>query len=105
MPAGILMDKNEVAFVTFYDEETQQVKFSVVPRSHVRAAIDSSLALTIPPNAPDDASVTITDEDARRLGGMALLCHTKHHPELRDRLQITTAAPMNWAPVARPPET
>lgn len=97
------MDKNEVAFVTFYDEGTQQVKFCVVPRSQVRVAIDASLVLTVPPHVPDDdAAVIITDEDARRLGGMALLCHTKHHPELRDRLQITTDTPLSWSSVTRP---
>ncbi|MFC0402856.1 hypothetical protein [Paraburkholderia rhizosphaerae] len=98
------MKDTEIAFISFYDEDTQQVKFCVVPRSRVRLVIDSALALPIPPDAPGDAAVQITDEDARKLGAMALLCHTKRHPELRDRLRITTEAPLEWAPLT-PPST
>ncbi|SDR21599.1 hypothetical protein SAMN05445850_3344 [Paraburkholderia tuberum] len=44
----------------------------------------------------------VTDEDARKLGGMAILIQAIAHPELRERLKITTEQPMDWAP-AKPP--
>ncbi|QYD67489.1 hypothetical protein KZJ38_14140 [Paraburkholderia edwinii] len=95
-------NEKEIAFVSFYDEETQLVKCCLVPRHKVRAAIDHASPVSIPLSAPDDSRAPITDEDARHLGGIALVCHTKLHPELLDRLQITFAAPVQWTPVARP---
>jgi hypothetical protein len=95
------MSKNEVAFISFYDEDAQQLKFCIVPRAHVQTSIDRALVMSVPPNAPEHSNEPITDEDARKLGGMAYLCHAKEHAELRERLQITTEEPMNWSP-ARP---
>jgi hypothetical protein len=88
----------ESAFISYYDEHTQQVKFCVVPRARVQSAIDRALAIPVPPDASENADGQLTDEDARKLGGIAILCHTKAHPELLPRLQITTEAPMNWTP-------
>lgn len=90
---------NESAFISYYDEHAQQVKFCVVPRALVQSAISRALSISIPPDVEAASSAEITDEDAGKLGGMALLCHTKAHPELRARLRITTAAPIDWTPV------
>jgi hypothetical protein len=95
---GILVS-NESAFISYYDEETQQIKFCVVPRARVQAAIDRALTLAVPPDSPENFDAPITNEDAHKLGCMALLCHTKAHPELQSRLQITAGAPMEWAPI------
>jgi len=95
-------NKREFAFISFYDEDTQQVKFCVVPRQHVQASIDSAVTLTAPPDAPENSTEPITDEDARKLGGIAYLCHAREHVELRQRLQITTEQPVDWAP-PKPP--
>ncbi|NML33413.1 hypothetical protein [Paraburkholderia antibiotica] len=98
------MNKRESAFISFYDKETGQVKFCVVLRERVQAAIDRALTLTLPPDAPDHSQAPFTDEDARKLGAMALLAHGNAHPELRERLEITTEAPMDWTPVEPPSE-
>ena len=98
------MTKREVAFVSFYDSDTGQVRFCIVPRSRVQGAIENALVLNIPPSAPDDSRDPLTDEDARKLGGMALLCHGKEHPELRDRLKITGGESVTWTSARRPSE-
>jgi len=96
---GILMVKGEVAFVSFYDSDTDQVRFCIVPRSRVQSAIDNALVMNVPPSAPDDSRDPLTDEDARKLGGMALLCHGKQHPELRERLKFAGAESVSWTAV------
>lgn len=94
------------ATIVFYDEDTQQLKLCTVFRREVQAVIDRELArsggMTIPPDALDHSSEPIGDEDARRLGAMAILMQAGAHEELRTRLQITTAEPVQWAP-AKPP--
>ncbi|MBC8740813.1 hypothetical protein F6X40_29785 [Paraburkholderia sp. UCT31] len=90
---------NESAFISYYDEQTQQIKFCVVQRAHVQSAIDRALTIPVPPDAPENSDTPITDEDARKLGSMAMLCHTKAHPELRARRQVTTEAPLVWTQV------
>ena len=67
-----------------------------VLRSRVQAAIDRSTALTIPPDVPEHSEKPLTDEDARKLGGMLMLMQGFSNPELRERLQITTDEPMDW---------
>ncbi|EEA02567.1 conserved hypothetical protein [Burkholderia sp. H160] len=96
------MTKPDRASIIFYDTDTQQLKMCTVSRVHVQAAIDRALAITIPPDAPENSPLPVTDEDARKLGGMAILIQAMAHPELRERLQITTERPMDWAP-AKPP--
>jgi len=96
------MSKREFAFISFYDEATQQVKFCVVPRAQIQASIDRALVLSAPPDAPERPTDPITDEDARKLGGIAYMCHAREHVELRERLQITTEEPMNWSPTPPP---
>nr|WP_158902596.1 hypothetical protein [Burkholderia sp. L27(2015)] len=96
------MSKREFAFISFYDEVTQQVKFCVVPRAHVQASIDRAVILNAAPDAPEHSSDPITDEDARKLGGIAYMCHAREHLELRERLQITTEEPTNWSPTPPP---
>ncbi|WP_027817429.1 hypothetical protein [Paraburkholderia bannensis] len=90
------MSKPERASIVFYDADTQQLKICTIPRSRVESAIERGMALTIPPDAPENSDAPVTDEDARKLGGMAILVQAIAHPELRARLQITTEAPMEW---------
>lgn len=52
--------------------------------------------MTIPSDATEGSTQPINDEDARKLGAMAILMQAGVHTELRDRLQITTAEPMVW---------
>jgi hypothetical protein len=95
------------ATIIFYDEDTQQLKMCTVFRREVQAVIDREIArtggMTIPPDAPEHSTQLIGDEDARKLGGMAILMQAGVHAELRERVQITTAEPINWTP-ARPPK-
>jgi hypothetical protein len=92
------VSNKDVAFVSFYDADVGQVKFCIVARSQVQSAIDRTLSISVPPDAPENSTEPITDDDARRLGGMALLCHGKMHPELRARFQITTEHALDWNP-------
>ena len=90
------------ASILYYDEDTQQLKICTVPRSRVQAIIDNASPMTIPPDAPEHSTSAITDEDARQLGSMAILIQAMAHLELRQRLQITTAEPMDWSPIKPP---
>lgn len=101
------MKKPPRATIVFYDEETEQIKMCTVFRKDVQAVIDREMArtggMTVPPDAEPHEELPITDEDARKLGGMAILMQAGAHPELRARLQMTTAEPVSWGPI-RPPE-
>src|ERR1700687_3379159 len=92
----------DTACITFYDEKIQTVRTCTVPRSHVQTAIDRALVLNVPPDAPEHSDQPITNEDARKLGGMAYLILATNYPELRARLKITTAEPINWSPIPKP---
>jgi hypothetical protein len=96
------MTNKDIAFVSFYDADVGQVKFCIVNRAQVQGAIDRALIITVPPDAAENSNEPITDDDARRLGGMAFLCHGKRHPELRARFQITTEHPVDWNPITPP---
>jgi hypothetical protein len=98
------MTKSDRASIIFYDADTRQLKMCTVSRSHVQSALDRALAITIPPDAPENSDAPVTDEDARKLGGMAILIQAMAHPELRARLKITTEAPMDWTPPRSPME-
>lgn len=91
------------ATIIFYDEDSQQLKMCTVFRREIQVAIDREIArtggTTIPPDAPEHSTQPIGDEDARKLGSMAILMQAFAHPELRERLQITTAEPVNWTPM------
>lgn len=106
---NIEMSKPSRVTIIFYDEDAQQPKMCTVLQREVQSIIDRENArgrgMTFPPGAEAHSTAPLTDEDARRLGGMAMLLQAAAHPELRERLQITTAAPMNWSLVTRPPET
>ncbi|NML35360.1 hypothetical protein [Paraburkholderia antibiotica] len=91
------MSDRQTAFITFYDEATGQVKFCVVPRPLVQTAIDRVISITVPPDAPEHPAAPFTDEDARELGGMAIMSLAGPNPELRSRLQISTETPLNWS--------
>ena len=95
------MSQKNRAVVTYYDDETQTVKTCVVLRHRVQGAIDAALSHTVDPEASD---APITDEHARLLGGMTFLLLAGGYPELRLRLQITTAEPMDWTPPKPPGE-
>lgn len=96
------------ASIIFYDERTQQLKMCTVFRHKVQAVIDEEIAwngdMTIPPGAQANAMQPVRDEDARRLGAMAILMQAGVHVELRERLQITTEATMDWTSICNPHE-
>ncbi|CAN7404364.1 hypothetical protein LJR230_002444 [Trinickia sp. LjRoot230] len=100
------MEKPPRATIVFYDEDLEQIRTCTVFRKDVQAVLDREIArsggMTIPPGAQVHDASALTDEDARQLGGLAILTQAGAHPELRARLQITTAAPVSWEPV-RPP--
>ncbi|MCA8293323.1 hypothetical protein LGN19_05890 [Burkholderia sp. AU30198] len=100
------MSKPRRATIVFYDEDTEQVTLCTVFRKDVQAALDrelkSGVAITIPPHAEPNDGCEITDEDARRLGGIALLMQAGVHPELRDRLKFADADGVDWSPVRHP---
>ena len=100
------MDKQARATIIFYDDETEQIKLCTVFRKEVQAVIDREIArsggMTIPPGAEAHEAQPITDEDARKLGGLAILMQAGAHPELRERLQITTAEPVDWTSPLHP---
>lgn len=96
------MEKPPRATIVFYDEEMEQVRICTVFRKEVQAVIDREIArsggMTIPPDAEANDARPLTDEDARQLGGLAILMQAGVHPELRPRLQITTKVPVDWTP-------
>jgi hypothetical protein len=100
------MSKPPRATIVFYDEQTQQLKMCTVFRREVQAVIDREIArsggMTIPPGAEEFGTEPIGDEDARKLGSMAILMQAGVHVELRERLRITTAEPINWD-IQKPP--
>ncbi|MBR8342587.1 hypothetical protein [Burkholderia ambifaria] len=100
------MSKPRRATIVFYDEDTEQVTLCTVFRNDVQAVLDremnAGVAITIPPHAEPNDGCPITDEDARRLGGMALLMQAGVHPELRERLKFAEAGSVDWSPVRRP---
>ncbi|MGC3025822.1 hypothetical protein ACPUER_11830 [Burkholderia sp. DN3021] len=102
------MSKPRRATIVFYDEDTEQVTLCTVFRKDVQAVLDREInqgvVITIPPHAEPNDGCEITDEDARRLGGMALLMQAGVHPELRDRLKFEEAQSVDWSPVRRPGE-
>jgi hypothetical protein len=102
------MSKPPRATIVFYDDETQQLRMCTVFRREVQGVIDRELArsggMTIPPDAQEHSSQPIGDEDARKLGALAILMQAGVHDELRKRLQITTAEPVNWTPTKPPAE-
>jgi len=93
------MTKPARAAIVFYDEETQEFKVCNVQRSKVQPLIERATVMPVP---IDEHDATITDEDARRLGGMVMLMQGHANPELRDRFRITTERPMNWESPQRP---
>lgn len=98
------MSQRQTAFISFYDEHSGQVKFCVVPRQFVQSAIDRVMTISVPPDAPEHSDIPFTDEDARKLGGMAIMAIAGANPELQSRLQITTEVPMEWRPTKPPTE-
>lgn len=94
------MTKAPRATIIFYDEDTQQIMLCNVPRKDVQSTINDAIARTggmkVPPDEPDHSTRPLTDEDARKLGGLAILVQAGVHAELRARLQITTAQPVQW---------
>jgi hypothetical protein len=93
--------KDQMAFISYYDEQAGQIRFCVVPRKFIQSSIDRVMSIAVPPDAPEHSAEPFTDEDARKLGGMAILTLAGPNPELRARLRITTDEPMQWP--NRPP--
>ncbi|OLL27977.1 hypothetical protein BTH42_30245 [Burkholderia sp. SRS-W-2-2016] len=94
--------KPQRASIIFYDENTGQIKVCSVMRSKIQPLLDKALTMNVPPDSADHSDQPITDEDARQVGGLAILLQGYANPELRARLQIATAEPMDWAPVIPP---
>lgn len=90
--------KPQRASIVFYDKDTGQLKLCNVLRSKVQTVLNSAMSMPVPPESSEHSDQPITDEDARQLGGMLILLQGFVNPELRDRLQISTAAPVNWTP-------
>lgn len=94
------MSKLPRATIVFYDEDVQQLKMCTVFRREVQTVIDREMArsggMTIPPDAHEHSPEPIGDEDARKLGAMAILMQAAVHAELRDRLRLTSGEPVNW---------
>ncbi|MCC8396893.1 hypothetical protein LJ656_30410 [Paraburkholderia sp. MMS20-SJTR3] len=101
------MKKPPRASIVFYDEDAQQLMICHVFRHEVQSVIDGAIARTggmrVPPDEPDHRTRPLTDEDARKLGGLAMLVQAGVNPELRERLQITTAEPVRWSYTESPP--
>ncbi|WP_244196206.1 hypothetical protein [Paraburkholderia susongensis] len=66
--------------------------------------LDHAMSMPVPPEAQEHSDQPITNEDARQLDGMMMLLQGYANPELRERLQITTAEQMNWTPMKPPTE-
>jgi hypothetical protein len=94
------MADNDKVFILYYDDERDTFRYSWLRRSAVEPFLDRAPVDALPSPAP---GAPITDEDARLLGGMAFMSMTGGRQSLRDRLEITTAAPMDWTPPAAPP--
>jgi hypothetical protein len=100
------MTKRPRATVIFYNEDLQQLQLCTVYRDEIQGAIERQLTRGSAMNVPlgsDDCTAPITDDTLRQIGGMAVLNQASVHPELRDRLQITTEAPLNWTPTKPEP--
>nr|WP_223965155.1 hypothetical protein [Burkholderia diffusa] len=96
--------KPQRASIVFYDEDTGQLKVCNVLRSKIQTVLNSAMSMPVPPESSEHSDQPVTDEDARQLGGMLILLQGFANPELRDRLQISTDAPMNWTPMKPPTE-
>ncbi|WP_028225284.1 hypothetical protein [Paraburkholderia ferrariae] len=93
------MIKSPRAAIVFYDEDSQEFKICNVLRSKVQALIDNATVMPVPLEEHDAA---ITDEDARRLGGMVMLMQGHTNTGLRERFKITIERPMKWESPQRP---
>lgn len=96
------MNKPPRAAIFFYDEDAQEFKVCNVRRAEVQALIDRGTVMPVLLEGHDDSNTAITDEDARRLGGMLMLMQGNTNPDLRQRFKITTARPMNWEAPTHP---
>jgi hypothetical protein len=95
------------ATIIFYDEEAQQLKQINIFRRDVQSAIDREMARGMPMTIPfpaEDEHTPLTDEDARKLGCMAFLQQASVFPEVRARLRITLAEPVNWDFIDKAPK-
>lgn len=101
-----MSNKPRRATIVFYDEDTEQVTLCTVFRKDIQSVLDRELnagvAITIPPHAEPNDGCDITDEDARRLGGIALLMQAGVHTELRDRFKFKDADSVDKSPIKPP---
>ncbi|SAL16768.1 hypothetical protein AWB71_00665 [Caballeronia peredens] len=98
------MIKPPRAAIFFYDEHSQQFKICNVQRSQVQGLIDRAMPMPVPLEGQNTPNAAITDEDARRLGGMLMLMQGGTNPDLRERFKFATERPMNWESTKRPDE-
>lgn len=88
------------AFIAFYDDVSDTFQCSWLRFSTVQPFLDRAPVDALPTPAP---GAPITNEDARLLGSMAFLSLVGRRQSLRERLEITTATPMDWTPPDVPP--
>jgi hypothetical protein len=95
------MTKPPRAAIFFYDEDSQEFKVCNVQRSQVQGLIDRAMAMPVLLEEQDTPNAAITDEDARRLGGMLMLMQGTTNPDLRERFKFATERPMDWESTKR----
>jgi hypothetical protein len=92
------MKKRSRAVIVYYDEDAGVLKAGTAFLADLMPSHGRMLSVDLPFDSDD----VITDEDARKVGGLAIMQIAAAIPELREKLRITTAQPMDWTPVKRP---
>ena len=85
------MKTQDNAFITYYDEDRDVFRYAWLRRSNIQPFLDRATVDDLP--SPQPGGI-IGDEEARKLGGMSILMLVGRRPDFRNRLQITTATPI-----------
>ncbi len=93
-----LMTTQDNAFVTYYDENRDVFRYTWLRRSNIQPFLDRATVDDLP--VPQPGGI-IGDEEARKLGGLAILTLVGRRPDFRNRLRTSTATPID--PVVVPP--
>jgi hypothetical protein len=86
------MSTQDNAFVTYYDENRDVFRYTWLRRSNIQPFLDRAAVDDLP--VPQPGGI-IGDEEARKLGGLAILTLVGRRPDFRNRLQISTATPID----------
>ena len=92
------MTTRDIAFVTYYDEDRDVFSYAWLHRSNIQPFLDRAIVDDLP---LVESGGIIGDEEARKLGAMSILTLVGSRPGFRNRLQITTATPIE-RPVLSP---